>query len=141
MKKIRLEDIPKKPPFRVPDKYFLELTQDIQARIAKKQWVPSGQLKWALAGSLVIALLFLIILKPSSNQLTAEDLLAQVSEQDLIDYLDMNDFTESELLEGLSEDEIDQLWMEDESLGDLDIDEEDIDELLMDYETDFDKYL
>ncbi|MCP4456663.1 MAG: hypothetical protein GY816_01345 [Cytophagales bacterium] len=144
MKKIRLEDIDKKTPFSVPDEFFSELTQNIQTRVSeksKRQWVPVGQLKWALAGSLVLAVVFISILRTPSSQLSVEDLLAQVSEQDLVDYLDFNDVTDAELLEGLSDEEIDRLWSAEDNLEDLDLEGEDLEKLLMDYETDLDKYL
>ena len=144
MKKIKLDNIDKKHPFSVPDGFFAELTNDIQSRVTekpKRQWIPAGQLKWVLAGSLMLALIFVVIFRPSPAQISIEDMLAEVSEQDLLAYLDMNDFTESELLEGLSDEEIDQLWTEEDVLEDLNLDGEDLDELLMDYETDLDKYL
>jgi len=144
MKKIKLEDIDKKTPFSVPDGFFAELTNDIQARVAekpKKQWVPAPQLKWVLAGSFALVIGLAVIFRPSTAQLSVDDMLAQVSEKDLIDYLDISGFTESELLQGLSDEEIDQLWSEEENLENLDLEGEDLDELLMDLETDFDKYL
>lgn len=144
MKKIRLEDIDKKAPFTVPEGFFDELTQDIQARVAekpKRQWIPVGQLKWALAGFFVLVIASIFIFRPAVDQLNVHDLLAQVSEQDLMDYLDLNEFTESELLEGLTQDEMDQLWSDEDTLDDLDLEGEDLDELLLDYETDLDKFL
>jgi len=143
MKKIRLENIDKKTPFSVPDEFFAELTKDIQARVVenpKRRWIPVPQLKWALAGAFALIIGLVFIFKPSP-QLSAEEMLAQVSEQDLMNYLDMSDFTEAELLDGLSGEEIDELWLDDEILEGLEIDEENLDELLMDFETDLDKYL
>ena len=144
MKKIKLKNIAQKTPFTVPDGCFDELTRDIQERVEVKperQWVPVGRLRWVLASSFALIIVLVIIFKPSPTQLSVDEMLAQVSEEDLMEYLDLNDFTESELLEGLTEEELDQLWSEEDNLMGLDLDDEDLDELLLDYETDFDKYL
>ncbi len=144
MKKIKLKDIDNKAPFSVPDGFFSELTDNIQARITekpKRQWIPVSQLRLALVSSFVLIILAIAIFQQDPAEQSVDEMLAEISEQDLIDYLDMNDFTESELLEGLSEEEIDQLWSDEEGLDDLDLENEDLDELLFDYETDFDKYL
>jgi len=143
MDKIRLENIDKKTPFSVPDEFFAELTKDIQARIIekpKRRWMPAPQMNWVLAGTFAFVIGLIFIFKPSA-QLSAEELLAQVNEQDLMNYLDMTDFTEAELLGGLSDAEIDELWLDDELLEGLEIDEENLDEFLIDFETDLDKYL
>jgi hypothetical protein len=140
MKPKKLSELDKKVPFTVPEGYFDELTLSIQNRIHKKPeraWLPQGQLRWALvAASLVILLTTVWVLTPN-QEMSAEQLLAQVSEDDLIAYLDIQDISEDDLLEGVNTEIIDQLWTDDDALDDLEIDNIDIDDILFEYENDF----
>ena len=90
MKKIKLEDIEKKVPFDVPDGYFEMLTKDIQDKVAspKRNWAQIPQVRWAMAGSLSLVLALLIIFYPTTSSPTVDDLLSDISEQDLVAYLD-----------------------------------------------------
>ena len=141
MSKIRLEDIDKKVPYSAPEGYFDQLTSQIQDKIKekpKRQWIPAGQVRWALAGAFSLFLIAMIVFYPGGSALSAEELLAEVSDEALIEYLDFAELSEFELIEGLDDSTIDELW-EDTSLDPLqleDLDQIDLDEYLTDYEID-----
>lgn len=139
MKPIKLSDIDKKVPFTVPEGYFDGLTASIQDRIHKKPehaWLPQGQLRWSMIAASVAILASVVWFFWPKQDLTPEQLLAQVSEQDLIAYLDFQELSETELLEGVDEDVIESLWTEDEVLEDLNLDDMDLENILLEYEND-----
>lgn len=100
-----LENIPKKNIFEVPDGYFDKLPSSIQARLEsdspKREQKPYFRyaLQYALPVVLV-AVAAIFIFKPKSA--SVEDLLATVSTEQLIAYLDeidVNTLTTDELIE------------------------------------------
>ncbi len=136
MKKFNIDDLEKKTPFIVPEGYFSNLKVDIQDRVTespKREWIPARQLKWALAGTFVLLTAAILIFRPTTAELSPEDILAQVSEEDLLEYLDLSEVSEFELLEDLSSSEIDELWEEDQ-MDDLLIEDDLLDDLLLEYE-------
>lgn len=100
-----LENIPKKNIFSVPDGYFDKLPSSIQVRIASEN--PKQELKpyfrYVLQYALpvvVVVVAALFIFKPKSN--SVEDMLASVSTEQLVVYLDevdVNALTTEELIE------------------------------------------
>ena len=139
MKPIKLSDLDNKVPFKVPDGYFDELTTSIQDRIHHKPkhvWMPHGQLQWSVIGASLALLVTLSWMFWPKNEVSAEQLLAQVSEQDLIAYLDFQDLTEDDLLDGVSEDVLEGLWAEEEVLEDLNLEDMDLEMILLEYEND-----
>ncbi len=142
MKKIRLDDIEKKTPFEVPEGYFDNLTVDIQARISEQatsKWVMKPELKWALRGAFVILLVLTTVFFPKSEIQSTEQLLAQVDDQELINYLESMELSDEQLALTLDESNLDELL--DESYDDLELSEEDLDDLLIDYEYELDNLL
>ena len=139
MKPIKLSDLDKKVPFTVPEGYFDELTNSIHDKIHRKprrEWIPQGQLRWSMiAASLALLVTISWVFWPK-DEVSAEQLLAQVSEQDLIAYLDFQELTEADLLDGISEDILEELWTEDEVLEDLDLKDMDLESILLEYEND-----
>lgn len=139
MKKIKLDDISKKTPFEVPEGYFDQLMVDIQDKVTqqeKRRWVSLPQVRLALAGSFVAILVLVMVFFPqNSTAPSAEQLLAEVSDEELMEYLDLNDISEYDLVDGIDADEIDALW-ESDGLENLELDETDLDDLLIDYEID-----
>jgi len=124
----KLEDIPKKNIFEVPDGYFDRLPMKIQARVETTKEIHSipvwnFALRYALP--VVIAGLALVYyFRPRPNQ--TEDLLASISNENLIAFLDESDIDESDLLEiaNFNESDADSLsqHLNDTLLGDFDPD-------------------
>lgn len=140
MKRTKIDDLIKKVPFQVPDGYFERLTVDIQAKIAanpQRQWVSSPQLRWVLtsAATAVLVASLWVFNSRIEHETTADELLAEVNEQALLDYLDMTDLSDAELLDGLSEEELKQLWTDEDLLEELELESETLDDLIEAYET------
>lgn len=100
----KLEDIPKKQNFEVPDGYFEKLPGIIQSRVNQRHkessWVFGHRFVLRFAVPVVI-LLAVGIFWYSSSQMdkSVENILASVQTEDLITYLSESDFTTDELLE------------------------------------------
>jgi hypothetical protein len=99
----KLEDIPKNHPFKVPDGYFDKLPGVIQARIAEQTPARESKpyLRYALQYALPVLILgvaALFYLLPSSPKNT-ESLLASVSTEELVAYLEESEITTEELLD------------------------------------------
>ncbi len=127
----KLDDIPKKNIFEVPEGYFDQLALKIQGRTevlspakSVSQW--SYVLRYALPIVLAaVALVF--IFKPKAMQDT-ELLLASVPSEHLIAYLNESDINEQDLIEAINFDETDvdslNVQVQDEFLNnELDADE------------------
>jgi len=106
-KSLKLEDIPKEQIFQVPERYFDELPMIIQARIARKESTKWWQVYLAPANSwkvaLITAVLTLIIVfsgvfKSSTVGVSVDSMLADVSLEDLIEYVEYSDISTDEIL-------------------------------------------
>ena len=133
----KLEDIPKKEIFKVPEGYFEGLPSRIQARIEtgpvkEPSFVFRYKLQYALP---VVALLAVGIywFGAASQPQDVESLLASVQTEDLVAYLNESDITTDDLIEGgeFNSTDLEEIESEvyDLQLGDedLDIDLEDLD--------------
>ena len=102
----KLEDIPKNSPFKVPEGYFDRLPGMIQARIAEKSDVKEAKpyFRYALQYALpvvVLAIVAVIYLVPPATQ-NVDTLLASVSTDELVAYLEDSEITTEELLEEMT---------------------------------------
>ncbi len=99
----KLEDIPKNNPFKVPDGYFDRLPGIIQARVAEKSNVKETKpyFRYALQYALpviVLAIMVSIYLVPNTSQ-SVDTMLASVSTEEIVAYLEQSEITTEELLE------------------------------------------
>ena len=123
----KLEDIPKKNIFEVPDGYFDRLPLKIQARVEttkQTHTLPVWNLALRYAMPIVILGFALVyFLKPKAHE--TEELLASISNEYLVAYLQESDISESDLLEiaNFSETDADSLnqHLNDTLLGDFDV--------------------
>ena len=127
----RLEDIPKKDVFKVPEWYFEDLPSIIQSRVAgqKKERAFLPSFSYALRYAVPVVILGAIgyfWFNPAQPK-TAESILATIETEDLVAYLNETDLTTEELLESvqLNANDVDQLEGEiyGEQLSDEDLDE------------------
>ncbi len=116
----KLEDIPKKQIFEVPEGYFEKLPSIIQSRVTpekseiKSLWaVYRYGLRYALPAVVIFAAV-LFWFNQSGTEENAETILASLETQDLVAYLGEADFTMEELLEGGMLDAEDVTQIEDE---------------------------
>lgn len=97
----KLDDIPKKNIFEVPEGYFDRLPMKIQERVEFSTQTPSASV-WSLslryALPVIVACFALFYyLKPNAHE--TEELLASISNEHLIAFLHESDVSESDLLE------------------------------------------
>lgn len=102
----KLEDIPKKQIFEVPDGYFEKLPGIIQSRVAtqdKPVFSPfrSVALRYAL-GIMITAVAAFFWINQPSREMSAESILASIETTDLVAYINSSDITTDELLEDLT---------------------------------------
>lgn len=138
MKRIKLDDIEHKAPFEVPQDYFDGLAHKIQARAIadeKKKGYYSFSLPVRLAIPAFVIAIFVVIFWPnaSQNNLSAEQLLAEVSTEAIVDYLYDSEVTTDELLVYYELDFSDEDAIE-EDIWDQNIDSAELENLLLDYE-------
>ena len=102
----RLEDIPKKQFFQVPDGYFEDLPMRIQARIQtneeKKSWIPDLSIAFKFAIPVVLVGIISIIVW--TNLPKSDDSLANldaVPTAQLLAYLESDDITTDVILENV----------------------------------------
>ena len=105
----KLDDIPKKNIFEVPEGYFDRLPLKIQARLEKPEKTTSVSvwrysLRYALP-VIVAGFALVYFLRPKSFE--PEELLANIPDEHLIAFLDESDISENEVLEVANFDERD----------------------------------
>lgn len=103
----KLEDIPKKEIFNVPDDYFAKLPKSIHARTIhqKKGRLQQPVFSGALRYGIPVLLLFVCItlwLNRTTVPSDSESILSLVPTEDLIAYLNDTDLTTDELLEAVN---------------------------------------
>lgn len=126
----RLDEIPKKTLFEVPEGYFEKLPSRIQARISKPEpAVAWGKLtvRYALPALLVGAMAAVLLI--NQPNLSPEEVLASIESEQLVAYLEDTEINTEDLLEGvtLEADELDMLELD--ALGDFVLDESVMEEM------------
>ena len=133
--KHRIDDMDKKIDFKVPDGYFENLPLKIQQRIeiekkeAKTFTLPTWS--YALAASALLIMAFVILFQNPSP--SAEKLLAEVSEEALIAYLDDIEIDEYDLVSALPDHAEDLPFNEIDMLQNLDLGDESMDDILLEF--------
>ncbi|WP_421765624.1 hypothetical protein [Ekhidna sp.] len=140
--KYKLDDIEKKKPFEVPEKYFEELPLKIQTRINEEKagsnpWkVPAWSL--AMVASILLLITFIFIIPESGPD--PEKLLAEVPQDELIAYLDLIELDEYDIASAF-DDNMDVFELENSSMLDgIEIDDQALDDVLLEYDLE-DEYL
>jgi len=110
----KLEDIPKKEIFSVPEGYFDKLPGVIQSRVAQKErhLIPVNRLVLRYALPVVALIVVAVFWLNRPTEISAENILASVETQDLIAYLNESDISTEEILENVSFDAIDAIEIE-----------------------------
>jgi hypothetical protein len=100
----KLDDIPKKNIFEVPDRYFDELPGVIQARVtghgAARSWSPSWA--WSLRYAVPVVVLMavgIVWFQTDSRAIDVESQLSEIQSEQLADYLEDHDLTTEDLIE------------------------------------------
>ena len=126
----RLDEIPKKQIFTVPDGYFEDLPMRIQARIqtpeSKSSWIPEFNL--ALKFALPVILIGVILVIVWVNLPRTEDALANldaVPTEQLLAYLEADEISTEEIIENgnFTNAAINSLYQQPEELTSNELDE------------------
>lgn len=140
MPQMNLDDIKRKShPYKVPEGYFEDLNarileQTSAAAIDKVYWYRKPVWQMALAS---VSLLFVFAaIFFSGGSATEQDVLADITDEEILIYLANNDLTESEIMENFTFTEDDFLMPADELLEDIEIDDSMLDDLYLEYEVD-----
>lgn len=129
-------------PFTVPDGYFNDLPMTVSAQInnaqpERKVALVRPQLAWSVPALMIMLFVgYILFFNQSPTALSADDLLAQASTEELIDYLEISEMTTEELLEGINLNEIaSELGEQDpELLNEIELSDEDLDNLYNEYD-------
>ena len=136
----KLEDIPKKNVFEVPDGYFDRLPGIVQARVADAKKEPQwslyslSSLKYALP-ALIIGITVLLFLNRTES-MTTEEMLSSVDTANLVAYLDESELNSDDLLEVVPLDSNEADAIEDDSMNEIDVNEKDIESLSNEFGSD-----
>ncbi len=140
MPQVNLDDIKQKShPYKAPEGYF----EDLNARILEQtsaapvygiSWYrkPVWQMAVASVSLLVVFAVIFLTGTPAAEQ----DVLADITDEEILIYLTNNDLTESEIIENFSFSEDDFLLPSEELLEDIEIDDSMLDDLYLEYEVD-----
>ena len=134
----KLEDIPKKMLFEVPEGYFDKLPGVIQARVSEKRpesaWAGFGSfaVKFALPVIAVIAAGVFYLSSPVT--VSAEELLAGIDSEQLVAYLQESDLNADDLLESIPLDLEEADAIEEDALDEMKLNDLDMEELANEFD-------
>lgn len=133
--KYKLDDIDKKQSFKVPEGYFEDLPLRIQTKIQKKKkhsqvLLPSWRFAFAASILVILVAYFIADQTPTS----VERLLADIPQDDLIAYLDEMELDMEDLTRVYQETSVSFELDELDGLEELELDEEEMDDLFLEYD-------
>jgi hypothetical protein len=135
----RLEDIPKKTLFEVPEGYFDRLPGVIQARVASQQpesaWSGYGRVALRFALPVVVIAAAAVFFLNNPEAASTEELLASIESEQLVAYLEETEVNTDDLLEfaPLEAEEVQAL--EEDAFGEYILEEIDLEELENEFDT------
>jgi hypothetical protein len=133
----KLEDIPKTDLFKAPDGYFDSFPAIINNKVSKKEfgWLPIAQfsLKYAMP-VVVVAFGLFWFLNQASEPSNPDQILASISSDDLIEYIQEGDLNTDDLLENIDYTQInaDSLNLSESQIL---LNEDDMTDILNEFET------
>ena len=133
------EEMERRNIFKVPEGYFEDLPAIIQSRVTrKKAWwetpVLIGTLKYAVPALLILVIAFFTIRRPVEVK-SPDALIAEVSTEDLIEFLEGSEITAEEILNSLNLPEMEfDLRPEGSGILELELDSGDLQEFYEEYE-------
>lgn len=119
---IKLNELPKKRLYSVPDDYFKELPSIIQARVVKPEQARTPALVWssALRYALpVIALVMMLVyfgVRLKNDDIDVQAMIDEIPTEELISYITESEITTDELLSLIDLNELDVDGMVDENI-------------------------
>ena len=119
---IKLDELPKKQLYSVPDDYFKELPSIIQARVVESEQARTPVLIWssALRYALpVIALILMLVYfgtRIKNNDIDVQAMIDDIPTEELISYITESEITTDELLSLINLNELDVDGMVDDNI-------------------------
>ncbi len=129
----KLEDIPKKNIFEVPEGYFEKLPGIIQSRITKPDPTPWFAPTWKFALPILAFIAVGIVWFTSQTGDSLEQQLASIQTEQLIAYLDDGDLTMDELAETVTWSETDLNELEEKVFSTIEVSGDELDILLEEF--------
>lgn len=121
-------------PFRTPENYFEGLTGRIQEQVSSKVRSPHPvlQLKWLMAPAfmIILGLSIYFYLTPSGAEVSMDQLLAEVSDEQIEAYLELNNISEYEIAQLIEN--TDDLVETTDYLEGIEMDEADLESIIFD---------
>ncbi len=120
----RLDEIPKKTLFEVPEGYFDQLPGRIQARISEPEpQVAWGRLSLRYAMPLIIAGAVATFLLTNRPEGTPEEVIASIESEQLVAYLGETEINADDILDAVMLESIEVESLELDAIDDLELDE------------------
>lgn len=132
---MKLDDLHKKNIFQVPERYFSKLPERVQARVSAKRPDLSPVFNWNLAFKIVpitavlVVVLYFGVFRSTQSQDPIE-MIAMVSSEDIIAYLELTDITTDEIIEGIDLEMIDFDLEDSFLLDEIEVNDNDLDQLI-----------
>lgn len=133
--KYKLDNIDRKKVFKAPDGYFEDLPLKIQKRVEEERntSVRYAVPKWSLALAASLALIVTFFFISQNNGPSPEEMLAEVSQDELVAYLDHLDLDEYEIASAFNEN-VEIFDEETNVLDGIDLEDQSIDDVLQKYD-------
>ena len=133
--KYKLDDIDRKKAFKAPDGYFEDLPLKIQKRVEgeRNTSVRYAVPKWSLALAASLALIVTFFFISQNNGPSPEEMLAEVSRDELVAYLAHLDLDEYEIATAFDED-VEIFDEETNVLDGIALKDQSIDDVLQEYD-------
>ena len=115
---MKLDDLNKENIFNTPDNYFESFPERLKSRLEENKVIEKQQVrlhvyyKFAAAAAVAVIVILVSLNLFIDRSLSPEELLADVSSEDLIEYLVSSEISEDELLENMDLSLIDYEGME-----------------------------
>ncbi len=119
---IKLEDLPKKQLYSVPDNYFDELPGIIQASVVKPEHIRSPSVFWSASLRYALPVLALVMMlvyfgiRINNNSIDVQAMLDDISTEDLVLYITESELTTDELLSLIDINELDVEGLVDDNI-------------------------
>jgi len=119
---IKLDELPKKQVYSVPNDYFKELPGIIQSRVVKPEqertpvFILSSALRYALPVLALVMMLVYFGVRLNNNDIDVQAMIDEISTEELVSYLTESEITTDELLSLIDINELDVDGMVDENI-------------------------
>ena len=130
--RINIDELKKDNVFKVPEGYFEELPSIIQAKVTQPSepepfWGVQPAVRWAaVAASILVFAVYFSVFRTDTNATDVESLIAQVSMEDLVAFIENSDITTEELIASI---DLEGFYLEDIAPEDMLLDGIEIDVL------------